>query len=143
MGWRLWNHTADIGIEATASDADGALSLAARALMAVVTGKPDGLPLRGGEHQTFRVEAPDHGALAVAFLSELLWLMESEGQLWVTGGVTITPTADGLAADVGANMVRYDTRLHGAGVEVKAVTYHDLFFGRDGAEWRLRVVLDI
>lgn len=143
MAWRLWDHTADIGIEATGDDAADALGHAARALTAVVTGKPDGLPLRGGDHKSFRVEAPDHGALAVAFLSELLWLMESEGLLWVSGGATLSTTDDGMAADVGCNMVHYDTRLHGAGVEVKAVTYHDLFYGRDGPSWRLRVVLDI
>ncbi|MGB1586610.1 MAG: archease [Thermoplasmatota archaeon] len=143
MGWRLWDHTADIGIHAEGDSPEEVLAHGARALTSIVTGKPDGLPLRGGDHQTFRVEAPDYGAMAVAFLSELLWLMESEGLLWVSGGMTLSLTDDGLAADVSANMVRFDTRMHGHGVEVKAVTYHDLFFGRDGPTWRLRVVLDI
>jgi SHS2 domain-containing protein len=33
--------------------------------------------------------------------------------------------------------------VHGRGVEVKAVTYHDVGFARQGARWRLRVVLDL
>lgn len=143
MAWSLWDHTADIGIDADGDGPDEALSFAARALTAIVTGKPDGLGLRGGTHETFRIEAPDHASAAVAFLSELLWLMESKGLLWVSGGVTMKPGGPGFVLEAAANMVRYDTRLHGHGVEVKAVTYHDLFFGRDGGRWRLRVVLDI
>lgn len=142
MGWRLWEHTADIGIDADGADAGECLGHAAHALAAIVTGTEEGLPLRGGSAQEFRVEAPDIQALAVAFLSELLWLIESEGLLWTSGGVDVT-IGEESAADARANMVRYDTRQHGRGVEVKAVTYHQLFFGRDGDRWRLRVLLDI
>jgi SHS2 domain-containing protein len=143
MAWRLWDHTADIGIDADGPDAESVLAHAARALTSVVTGRPDGLDLRAGTHHAFRVEAPDLESLAVAFLSELLWLMESKGLLWVSGGVTIGTDEAGLFAEGAANMVKFDTRLHGRGVEVKAITYHKLFYGRDGNQWRLRVVLDI
>lgn len=143
MGWKLWDHTADVGIDADGDDPGDCLAMAAHALTEVVTGRSQRLPNRGGEAHDVCVEAPDHGALAVAFLSEVLWLMESQGLLWLSGGVHVEAGGDGYIARAGANMVRHDPRSHGRGVEVKAVTYHDLFFGRDGNRWRLRVVLDI
>lgn len=143
MGWKLWDHTADVGIDADGNDPGECLSMAAHAITAIATGKPRGVPLRGGEAIDIRVEAPDHESLAVAFLSEVLWLLESRGLLWTSGGVTVSSNADGLVAAGGANMVAHNARSHGRGVEIKAVTYHDLFFGRDGNRWRLRVVLDI
>jgi len=83
--------------------------------------------------------------LLVAFLSELLWLLESKDLLWAGGGAEVDEGPDGglrLRAD--ANAVRYDPTLHGRGVEVKAVTYHGLKVDRlrDG-RWRIQVILDV
>jgi SHS2 domain-containing protein len=39
--------------------------------------------------------------------------------------------------------VRHDPARHGRGVEVKAVTYHGLRFGRTESGWELWVLLDI
>lgn len=144
MTWRLVDHTADVAIEAEAPDAGGCLDQAALALTSVITGEPDPRALGAETELRFAIEAPDDDSLLVAFLAELLWQCEAEDLLWTGGGVTVTDTPDGLRrADAAGNAVRFDQALHGRGVEVKAVTYHDLHFRRDGPQWSARVLLDI
>lgn len=144
MPFRLVDHTADLGIEASAETSGDTLAQAALALTCVVTGKEHphllGHPT---EELDFPVEAPDLQALAVAFLAELLWFLESRDLLWVGGGVHVEPAGEVLRAVASGNAIAYDPVRHGRGVEVKAVTYHDIeFVERDGA-WHLRVLLDI
>jgi SHS2 domain-containing protein len=143
LSFRLFEHTADLGIEAKGETADEALAQAALALTSVLTGKPSAHALgRPDGAMHFVVEAPDHGALAVAFLSEVLWHFEAQDQLWVGGGVRVTKSQDGLRAEADGNAVMHEARM-GRGVEVKAVTYHELHFARERDGWLLRVILDI
>ncbi|MES2154344.1 MAG: archease [bacterium] len=144
MPFRLVEHTADLGIEATGQSREEALAAAADGLTAVLTGRTGtvhGMPER---ELTFSVEAPDADALVVAFLSELLWSFESEDLLWMGGGVSLGASRDGiLRLEARGNVTRYDPSRHGRGVEVKAVTYHDVALRRDGSGWLLRALLDI
>jgi SHS2 domain-containing protein len=133
----LFDHTADVGIEAFGSDAGAALANAGLGLAAVVLGR-DPRALRPQAEMTVEVEAPDREALVVAFLSELLWRLERDGLLWISGGVEVE---EGRARGKG-NAVRLGAK-HGAGVEVKAVTYHELRFEPAPGGWRIRVILDI
>lgn len=145
MPYRLVDHTADLAIEATGPTRESVLEDAALALTAVLTGKPGAHALgRPDRECSFRVDAPDEASLVVAFLSELLWLHESEDLLWLGGGVAVTPLRDGgLRLAAHGNAAVHDPARHGRGVEVKAVTYHGLRFGREGKEWTLWVLLDI
>ncbi|MHB8632875.1 MAG: archease [Thermoplasmatota archaeon] len=145
---RLLAHTADVQIEAEGASREEALAEAALALGEVVTGRPASHRLRPDREVTFVVEAPDLGALAVAFLAELLWILESQDTLWLEGGVRIAtiaepPAASGLRLTASGNGALYDPVRHGRGTEVKAVTYHALEFAPIKAGWRLCVVLDI
>lgn len=93
--------------------------------------------------RVFFVEAPDRESLLVAWLSELVWLFESERLLWAGGGARLSTVEDAIRMDVAGNLARYDPAIHGGGVEVKAVTYHGVVFGPEGERWRARVILDI
>ena len=146
MGFRLVDHTADLAIEAEAPTREAVLGQAALGLTAVLTGRPRAHDLARPEREvSFRVDAPDEAALVVAFLSELLWLHESEDLLWLGGGVEIAELPDGgLRLSAHGNAVVHDPVKHGRGVEVKAVTYHGLRFGREpSGAWGLWVLLDI
>lgn len=144
MAWRLVDHTADVAIEATAIDMGTTLAQAALALTSVLSGKSDVRQLGAADgERTFTVEAPDMPSLAVAFLAELVWLAESEDVLWLGGGVVAEPDGPGYVARARGNVLHHDADRHGRGVEIKAVTYHDLAFERRGAEFFLRVVLDL
>ncbi len=145
MSYRLLDHTADLGLEATGTSREETFEWAALGLTHVLTGKPQPhAKIRPDRELVFFVEAPDPAALVVAFLSELLWYFESEDLLWLGGGVTFGTSRDGiLRLDVRANACVHQIARDGRGVEVKAVTYHDLEFAKHGHEWRLRVLLDI
>jgi SHS2 domain-containing protein len=143
--FRLVDHTADLAIEASAPSEAEALAEAALGFTSVLTGKADP-HLLGAPDTTmeFSVEAPDRPSLLVAFLSELLWQFESNDLLWLGGGVTLRPGPDGtIHLEARGNAQTFDAAKHGRGVEVKAVTYHDLEYAQAGREWRLRVVVDI
>lgn len=145
MPFRLVDHTADLAVEADGASAEEALEGAALGLTAVLTGRPDPRTLGHPDCElAFTVEAPDRVALLVAFLSELLWHFESQDLLWVGGGVRLGRGRDGIARlEARGNAVRHDAGLHGRGVEVKAVTYHDVRFEAAGGRWRVRALLDI
>lgn len=143
MKYRIFEHTADLGIEAFGDDAGEALAQAAQALSEVVTGNESLHAHRPDGELAFHVTAPDRDALAVAFLSELLWFLESESMLWLSGGVEVAEGPDGWTARAQGNGAVYRPERHGQGVEVKAVTYHDLAFGPAQGRWRARVLLDI
>lgn len=142
--FRLVDHTADLAIEATGRTRDEALAEAALGLASVLTGRTD--PRHSGAPDReirFVLEAPDADALVVAVLSELLWLHESEDLLWLGGGIQVEEVGDMVRATATGNGLRHDPAVQGRGVEVKAVTYHDLQFARDGDHWRVWVLLDI
>jgi len=145
MPYRLLDHTADLGIEASGETREEALGWAALGLTHVLTGRPQPQPAtRPDRELVFFVEAPDLPALVVAFLSELLWYFESEDLLWIGGGVEFGKSDDGiLRLDVRGNVCVMDAKAHGRGVEVKAVTYHDLAFAPAPGGWILRALLDI
>ncbi len=144
MSYILFEHTADVGIEATATDAETTLVDAAHALAHVIAARP--VQAGQGQHcteRTFFVEAPDHESLLVAFLSEFVWLFEADRLLWAGGGTRITHTDDGLRAHATGNMVPFDPTRHGDGVEVKAITYHEVCFEPNGHGWKARAILDL
>ncbi len=143
VAFRLVDHTADVAIEATAPDREAALAEAGLGLTCVLTGlaEPGLEPGLAGE--PLAIEAPDLPALAVAFLAELLWLVDSEDLLWVGGDVKITDGPHGPVLEAWPKLATLDPTRHGAGVEVKAVTYHGVVFEQRGAGWTLQVLLDI
>lgn len=147
--FRLVDHTADLAIEAEGATRGEALAEAGVGLSAVLTGRPHPHLLGRSEREVrFVVEAPDQDALAVAFLSELLWLHESEDLLWLGGGVKVERGSGGtVRVTATGNALRHDPARHGRGVEVKAVTYHGLRFAPAGTNpngpWTLWVLLDI
>ncbi len=141
--YRIMEHTADLVIEADGGDAGETLGLAGQALSSIVTGRDSLHALKPDGELVFRVKAPDRDALAVAFLCELLWFLESENTLWIGGGATVAETDEGWVADVSGNAVVYDPSRHGQGTEVKAITYHDVAFGPNAGGWKLHVLVDI
>jgi SHS2 domain-containing protein len=141
VAYRLLDHTADLLLEATGDTAGEALAEAGLGLAQVVSGRAPHR-LKPDTEIAFRLEVPERPMAAVAFLAELLWVLESKGEMWIGGGVEVTEGPMTILVAKG-NGVKYDPAKHGRGVEVKAVTYHDLEFGPHGKAWRLRVILDI
>jgi SHS2 domain-containing protein len=155
-GVRALDHTADVGLEVHAPSLETLFDRAARGLGALIRGDDvaraesataaaaraggrsaqDSPP---GERMAERVavEAPDAGALLVAWLRELLWLFESK-RLAYEGARFETLTETSLVAAVRATA---ETRTPVR--EIKGVTYHGLDVGSSGDGWHARVIFDV
>jgi SHS2 domain-containing protein len=133
VAYRVLEHTADIGIEATAPDMPALFSEAVRATAAVIL---DADPPAGEEGEAVAVEADDVGSLLAELLSEALWRFESAGLLPVAADLEVSETT-------AAGRFRLLADVVVGGPAIKAVTYHQLSVERAGEEWRARVYFDV
>jgi SHS2 domain-containing protein len=131
--YRLLDHTADIGIEATASDIPALFSEAVRATAAVIL---DADPPAGEDGEPVSAEADDVETLLAELLSEALWRFESTGALPVAAELEVSETTA-----AGRFRVVHDVVV--GGPAIKAVTYHQLSVERTGDSWRARVFFDV
>ena len=133
MPYRILDHTADIGIEATAPDVPTLFSEAVRATAAVIC---DAEPPAGAGEVPVAVEGDDLPMVLAALLGEALWTFESTGRLPVGARCEVSEhTAAGTFEVV-------DTPVLG-GPAIKAVTYHQLAAERVDDGWRARVFFDV
>ncbi len=120
MSYRFVDHTADMMVEVTAPDRAGLYSDAARSLFAILTDL-DGIEPR--ESRQLRIEADGWEQLLVTWLTELLFLYETE--LWLFSRFEILELEPNVLEAV-AWGERLDPERHPIEREVKAVTYHRL-----------------
>ena len=133
MTYRILEHTADIGIEATAADVPSLFSEAVRATAAVIV---DGDPPSPFDRVGVAAEADDPGALLAEVLQEALWRFESSGWLPVDAELEVSRTTAagtfGVVKDVTVG-----------GPAIKAVTYHQLTVEQTPDGWLARVFFDV
>jgi SHS2 domain-containing protein len=134
-GYEILEHTADVGLRAYGDTLEECFELAAAALVEIIGIARPG----GGRHYSLELAADDVGALLVDWLSEILYLHDvhdtviskievtsvSNGEL--RGGVTMAPRGDAVIE----------------GVQVKAVTYHQLDVQHSARGWTAEVYLDV
>jgi SHS2 domain-containing protein len=142
-GYRVLEHTADIGIESWGDCIEECFEQAGQALAEIL-----GAQARGGrgqapphrEIQAHGVVASggDRGALLVDFLNELLLLHETEEVAF--GRIKVTRVTDtDLDADVEVDPIEGETETTG----IKAATYHRLDVIEENGTVRARVYLDV
>ncbi len=126
-----------MGISASASDVAGLYEALGLGLFALET---DLRRVRRREERVLSASAEDPGGLAVAFLSRLLLLQQTEGFLVRELHVRPvgSPPTSLLATALGEP---FDPARHEGRIEVKAVTFHRLSV--DLERLRARVIVDI
>ena len=133
MPYRILDHTADIGIEATAPDLPTLFSEAVRATAAVLLDAEPGDP---ADQVPVAASSDDLGALLASLLGEALWTFESTGHLPVGAELEVSNTSAagtfGVVDDVAIG-----------GPAIKAVTYHQLLVERTDGGWRAQVFFDV
>ncbi|MDQ3660519.1 MAG: archease [Actinomycetota bacterium] len=132
--FEILEHTADIGLRAWGATLEEVFAAATEAV-AHIAGAWEPGP---GEEIFVEVEAADREGLLVDWLSETLYLFDSSGG--ALGGVHV--------ASVGAGSCRGAVTLRelqdpDEGVQVKAVTYHQLEVAESENGWTATVYLDI
>ncbi len=113
------DHTADVGIRAYGATASEIFESAAAGMFSLIA-KLDGVKPVGEEE--IRLSAEDLPSLLVAFLSELLYLHETEHLLFCAFDVEVTGTQ--VHARVRGEAI--DKTRHELKLAIKAVTYHRL-----------------
>ena len=131
-----FEHTADIGLAVEAPSLEVAFGEAALALVEVITGSA--LP-PVEQQRTLDVTAESREQLLVQFLSRLL--VEFDGDGFLPGRVQVSLTSVGSLTATLEGATWEPTR-DGYGVEVKAISYHDLQV-EPGPPAQLRVILDL
>jgi SHS2 domain-containing protein len=135
--WGTFPTTADTGLWARSATVDGLLGGLGTGLFAVMT---DLRKVRPREVRTVRARGSDLGGVAVALLSELIVLEETEGFV-ARRVVARTSKVPPLSVEARAYGEPWDSGRHDRRKEVKAVTLHQLRVTRRPPS--ARVILDI
>jgi len=133
-GYEIIEHTADVGIEATAPTLEGVFERTARGLFDIM-GAWDPGP---GEPTSIVLEPADDAGLLVDWLNELLFVQDTQDIVFTALDVGKVD-GDGLRATIG-------TRSRSStldGTAVKAATFHRLKVAEEGGVWTARVYLDV
>jgi SHS2 domain-containing protein len=136
-GYRLLEHTADMGIEAWADSLDALFIAAARGLQEILFGQAGSA--EGHRQLKVELQAEDEEELLVAWLGEVLFLVQQRG---------FCP-AFFVIEEIGRQKLKgslvggYQQEGSGPLREVKAITYHLLRVLHRDNRWQARVYLDL
>lgn len=135
--YRLLEHTADIGLLASAASIEELFAEAARGLLLLLGGAP---PARPQLEQVVEVAAGDREELLVNWLNELLFLLETRRFYLAECRIeALTPTR--LRATLYGEAL--DLSRHTFARDAKAVTHHRLLLEEQNGTWQARVYVDL
>lgn len=135
-GYRLLEHTADMGIEAYGESLAELFEQAALGLLEILGAEQ----VACRAERTLEVTGYDVEELLVNWLSEVLYLLEGQSFL-PTSFVIEAAGRQRLRARVLGDT--YDPVRHRLEREVKAVTYHQLQVEEQDGRWRVRIFVDL
>ena len=125
-------HTADRALRVWAPDLPTLFAEAARGMYALMAPQPAAGPRIA---RVFETQAPDPESLLVAFLSELLYLLEKEHLVF--DRFAIDQQSSGMHVEMTGSSFHSLTGL------VKAVTFHNLNIQRKRGRYEVEVVFDV
>lgn len=133
----LFEHTADLGLRATAPDLNALFAEMARCLVSAMVEDP--LGVQSLEETRLELAGTDREFLLFDWLKEMLSRFDTDRVLFATFDVQISDT--GLTAVVRGEP--FDPERHVLAHEVKAITYHELKVVEHGGGWLAEVIVDI
>lgn len=136
-GFRILDHTADVGLEAHGADLAELFANAARGMFSIISSLQQVQPT---EQLHLEVTADRLEDLMVGWLSELLYLFSTRHMLFCRFQIEQIDNRRVRAHAVGEPI---DLSRHELYAEIKAVTYHDLKVERFDSSWTARVFFDV
>ena len=133
----LFEHTADLGLRATAPDLNSLFAETAACLVSAMVEDP--AAVKPAHEVRIELAGTDREFLLFDWLKELLLRFETDHLLFASFAVNVT--AGGLTAT--ARGEEYDPDRHVLAHEVKAITYHELKVVEHNDEWLAEVIVDI
>jgi SHS2 domain-containing protein len=140
MPYRFVDHTGDVAVDLEAPDLP---TLFADAALALTDTLVDRASVKTAAHRDVRLASADLDSLLVDWLSELLFMFETDGWLTDAASIEIESSGDGWSLDAAIRGDLFDPDRHPARVLVKAVTYHALAIRQTPSGVTARVVFDI
>ena len=132
------DHTADVGIVVRGDSERDTLAHLVLAMSHLLSGGGD---IAAGDEATIEVAPDDRAGMAIDVLRELLFRFDCEHVIAASCEVLAFSTETGARVSVRARSVGRAAARRGT--ELKAVTFHEASFERDGAGWRAQVVFDV
>ena len=136
-GFRILDHTADIGLEARGADLAELFANAARGMFSIVVSLETVQPT---EQFPLELTADTLEDLLVNWLSELLYLFSARQILFCRFEITEIDSRHLLAKAFGEHL---DQSRHDLQAEIKAVTYHELKVQKLADACLARVLFDV
>ena len=133
----LFEHTADLGLRATAPDLDALFAEMAACLVSAMVEDPAGV--RPVQEVRIELTGANREFLLFDWLKELLLRFETDHMLFAS--FEVHTTESGLTAT--ARGEPYDPERHVLAHEVKAITYHELKVEPTADGWLAEVIVDI
>jgi SHS2 domain-containing protein len=133
----LFEHTADLGLRATAPDLNALFAEMAACLVSAMVEEPSSV--RPAQEVRIELAGNDREFLLFDWLKELLLRFEEDHLLFASFDVQVTD--QGLTATACGE--KYDPSRHALAHEVKAITYHELKVVREGNNWLAEAIVDI
>ena len=135
--YQLIEHTADTGFEVRGSSKEKVFEAAARAFFDIMWQIE---VYRENEPETIEILGNDLEELLVNFLEEFLYLYDAKGLVCTRIEVE---TVSAKTVSARAWLQKFNETEDQELLNVKAVTYHQLFIGRENNTWTARIFLDI
>lgn len=135
--FETFEHTADIGLAARGRTLEEVFANAAMGLVDLIV---DPAGLREDTRLDVSVSAADREALLVAWLNELLYLLDTRGFLPRRCRIERIGDTE-LSAELIGDQI--DRDRHTLRRLVKAATYHGLRLAHADGHWEARVILDL
>ncbi len=135
--FEVLDHTADLGLVAWGKDLKEAFANMAFGMFSQIASLDK---VAEKASRTVKVDAPDREALLVAWLNELLYLLDAQGLLLKRFDI-LELSDRHLKAEVKGE--KADPQKHDLKTAIKAATYHMLKIEQRGDGFRAQVIFDI
>jgi len=135
MNFKFLEHTADIKFQAFGKNLNEAFENSALATAKAMYSKKVNKKI----NKKIKIKGKDLPSLLYSFLEELIFLLDSSGFFLSSCKVKIDEKNFSLTAELfGDNAKNY-----GIGLDVKAITYNEMFVKKIKDKWVCQVVLDV
>jgi len=135
--YRVFDHTADLGLEIYGKDEKELFSNAAFAIFDLTVDLHDVTAL---EVRRITVRGSDREDLLVNYLREILYMLNGEGMLLKDFSIFEIDSRH-LVGEVRGEPFNPDK--HSIKTEIKAVTYHQVKVEKNNKGWKARVIFDV
>ena len=135
--YKVFDHTADLGLEIYGKDEKALFSNAAFAIFDLAVDLHD---VNTSEVLTISVRGSDREDLFVNYLREILYILNGKGMLLKEFSISEISSRH-LVGEVRGEA--FNPERHSIKTEIKAVTYHQVKVEKSKGGWRARVIFDV